>query len=1221
LVELEASAVQKLAADTIDFSTRFKYTDRGGVVVSRLALHLLGPPRIELDGVPIDADRRKAIALLAYIAVTAQSHPRTSLINLLWPELDPSGGRAALRRALYSLNKALAGDWLDIDRDRVGLSRGKATWLDVDQFRRHLAESKAHQHPADQVCAACVTPLTEAVALYRGDFLAGFGLRDSLNFDDWQFFQADALRRGLAGALEGLVDWHTGQRDFAAAIGYGKRLLALDPLDEQVHGQLMRTYAWSGQRSAALQQYNECARILQNQLGVPPVEDITDLYRAIKEGRVPPAPPAPPVLTAPTPQFEQWEPTERPLFVARESELARMDRFLDASLDSQGRVIFVTGDAGSGKTALIQAFAQQAQKKHPQLIVAWGHCNAHTGAGDPYLPFRELLGLLTGDVETWWAAKTMTGEQARRLWRLVPIAAQMLVKAGPDLVDLLVPGDPLVERARSFAPLRSGAVWLTQLERLVARRAAAPQNSSLQQNALFEQCSQVLRGLARQTPLLLALDDLQWADAGSLNLLFHLGRQLEGSRILLVGAYRPVEVGLGRPAEPPCGEAATERERHPLEPLVHEFKRLYGDIEIDLEQAAGRQFIDAYLDSESNSLGESFRHALYQRTSGFPLFTVELLRGMQERGDLVQDSRGRWVEGRTLDWETLPARVEAVITGRIARLPSSLRDTLAIASVEGETFTAEVVARVTGADAVETVRCLSEMLGRRHRLVSAQGAQTIRTTHPPLGSVGDLSRYRFQHILFQKHLYNSLDSVERAHLHRAVGTALESLYAAGAEEDSPTIADPVQLALHFQRAGIVGKAITYLRQAGEKAQRFYANDEAADHYRQALDLLKDDSLLEPAVDELQETIAAIREKLGDVLEWAVEHDEAQMAYRRALDSIPRDDVIWQARLHRKLGNLWRTKRQYQDALQAYDQATAALGTASEDSTPQWWQEWVQIQLERMWLHYWLGEWPEISELAGPVRSIVERHGTPSQCISFFLSLTSMNNRRDQYIASAENLSFCQTALAIALDSDNLSEIAWARFMLGFNQLWASDLDLAEKQLQTALALAERTGDIVHQSRCLTYLTILHRKREQLEQAHQYVSQSLAAATEGQMREYVGTASANLSWLAWREGDLVEAEDKAQAALDIWRRLPAGHSSCAFQWTALWPLVGVAFSGNRYAQACEFLRQMLGVTQQRLPDALEALVEQTLEAWEEPQSEETQAYLEQAIELAKRLGYL
>jgi predicted ATPase/DNA-binding SARP family transcriptional activator len=327
--------------------------------MSRLKLFLLGPPRIECKGKPIEIGRRKAVALLVYLALSGRSHSRDALATLFWPEHDQSRARAGLRRALAALKKALGEGWLDVDWETVGLNRDAEVWLDVGQFQDRLAECWTHGHPQDQVCPACLSLLAEAAALYRDDFLAGFTLRDSPGFDEWQFFQTEGLRDELASALERLAQGHSGQGEFERAIAYARRWLALDPLHEPVHCCLMRLYAWSGQRAAALRQYGECERILREELGVPPEEETTQVYRAIKEKRDLPPPVdrfAKPV-SPPKAARKHNLPVQPTPFLGREMELAELARLLT---DPDVRLVTLLGPGGMGKTRLaLEAAAAQ----------------------------------------------------------------------------------------------------------------------------------------------------------------------------------------------------------------------------------------------------------------------------------------------------------------------------------------------------------------------------------------------------------------------------------------------------------------------------------------------------------------------------------------------------------------------------------------------------------------------------------------------------------------------------------------------------------------------------------------------------------------------------------------------------------------------------------------------------------------------------------------------
>lgn len=248
-----------------------------------IRLFLLGAPRIERDGAPVEVDTRKAIALVTYLAVEGQAFRRDSLAGLLWPEHDTNQARGALRRTLSTLKKAMGGEGLVADRATVALAPDAAS-IDALEFRSLVDQSAIPFAAGD--FARSLPLLEKAVALYRGDFLAGFSLRDSVDFEDWQFFQAEAHRRLMATALERTVECQATKQQFSNAIESAHRWLSLDPLHEPAHRKLMLLYAWNDQRASALKQYRECVALLERELGVPPVEETTELYHQITENQV-----------------------------------------------------------------------------------------------------------------------------------------------------------------------------------------------------------------------------------------------------------------------------------------------------------------------------------------------------------------------------------------------------------------------------------------------------------------------------------------------------------------------------------------------------------------------------------------------------------------------------------------------------------------------------------------------------------------------------------------------------------------------------------------------------------------------------------------------------------------------------------------------------------------------------------------------------------------------
>ena len=260
--------------------------------MARLSISLFGTPQIKIDDDPIELETKKATALLAYLAVTKKAQRRDSLVLMLWPDSEQSQGRTILRQTLYSLNKSLGGHWLESDREAISVRDDADLWIDVHQFRELIGSCGAHGHPASETCPECKSPFAAAVSLYCDDFLKGFSLRDSVNFDDWEIMQAENLRREYASALQSLIQCLSDEGNYEQAIIHARGWLALDQLYETAHCWLMQLYAWSGQRAGALRQYQECVRVLKAEVDADPLEETTKLFEDIKSGRVPSRPSA-----------------------------------------------------------------------------------------------------------------------------------------------------------------------------------------------------------------------------------------------------------------------------------------------------------------------------------------------------------------------------------------------------------------------------------------------------------------------------------------------------------------------------------------------------------------------------------------------------------------------------------------------------------------------------------------------------------------------------------------------------------------------------------------------------------------------------------------------------------------------------------------------------------------------------------------------------------------
>ena len=783
----------------------------GDISSKPLKITTLGGLSIKIGDEPVVGfASRKVEALLVYLACTQHVQPREVLADLLWDDRPQQRAMSNLRVLLASLRRSL-GEYVAITRHTAATREGANIWVDSLQLESAVQEIQAK---GGVFWPSEAQSLSDTLALYGGDFLEGFSVWDCRDFEDWVVLEREHYYQLVTTSMKFLVDYYIERGDYQAGIISSRRWVVLDPLSEDAHRKLMRLLAYAGNTADALAQFETCSQILQDELGVGPSIETRQLYGQIQSGDLPTPEPKPirePATLNQLPAFIDPQAAEiftSPVFVARQRQLERLNGFMDKALAGEGQVAFVTGGPGRGKTALLGEFARRAMASFPDLLAAEGSCSAYLGIGDSYLPFHEVICMLSGDVEGKWEAGALTLDHARRMWGAAPLTACALMEYGPNLIDTFVPAEELLARAEISMSFDRQKIAQLRKEIFNSRLS----QTGIEQNLLFEQFTNILGALSKNRPILLLLDDFQWADNSSIALLFHLARRLAGTRILLAVAYRPDEVSLGR-----------DGKRHPLEKILSEIKIQYGDVWVDLadiEKDEEKRFVNQLLDSEPNRLDQEFREALHRHTGGYALFTVELLHALQERGQLVKNRRGEWGIKGELDWAELPARAEAVIEERIGRLEVELRDTLSVASVEGEDFTAQVVSSIRQVNERDLIRTLAQELEKRHRLVRAQGSITLNQHI--------ISRYCFTHALFQRYLYNELDSAERALLHHQIGEILEELYAG----QTDLIAG--QLAFHFR--GDDQRESQYSIIAGERAFARYANAEALRYFSRALEL-------------------------------------------------------------------------------------------------------------------------------------------------------------------------------------------------------------------------------------------------------------------------------------------------------------------------------------------------------------------------------------------------
>lgn len=484
LVDIGASCAGIVWRTLRDVSTvKYRYAMSGPM--APLAIRLLGPLEVIVDGRAMVVDTRKALAIVALVAAEGRPFARDELAAMFWPDAGDEAARGALRRTLSALRSALGETGFDIGRTQVAVDLDAAS-VDLVDFERLTASSN-------------VEDLEAAAALARGPFLAGFALRDSPTFDDWQSARAVRVERSVAALLDRLAAARLATGDAVGAVEAAGRRVELDPLDELGQRRLIELLAASGDRSGAIRQYRELVAVFDRELGVAPLHETTELYDAIREGRFAGA--SVPALSRPSAierlaraPARAHAPAAIPL-VGRAHELAVMRSEWGRS-SPDGRVVVLEGEAGIGKTRLAEVFAATIRADGGIVLAGRGY------PGEGAIAYGPIAGLLR--------AGLATPEGVRRLATLDESTRADLSR----LVDL--PGGLRPSAAATLAPDGPGA-----------------------RVRLLDAIAGVLTTLASgSVPGVIWIDDLHLADDATREAVTYIARRLTGRPVLLLLAWR-----------------------------------------------------------------------------------------------------------------------------------------------------------------------------------------------------------------------------------------------------------------------------------------------------------------------------------------------------------------------------------------------------------------------------------------------------------------------------------------------------------------------------------------------------------------------------------------------------------------------------------------------------------------------------------------------------------
>jgi len=676
-----------------------------------LRIHCFGTLRVSYGGTAVDGfESQKVRGLFAYLAChRGQPLSRDHLAAVFWPGKDEEGARRNLRQSLYNLRSLFPRERPAVTANRHSLELDSEldAWIDIHVFEQALERGGGERFDTHR--------LSEAVSLYRGDFLQGFQIKDSDEFEYWLAAEQERLREKAVAALRLLIDGYLERGEHRAGIQYAQRLVAIDPLSEDAHQKLMRLYALSGRRSRALAQYEDLATVLRRELGVAPMEETTTLQQRIlrQESAQPRG----------AGSGEEGGPVIP--MAGRDAEYGRLERSMQSALAGRSLLTLVEGEAGVGKTRLIRSLLD-ALSSQPGTLVLKGSCL-------DVLPesFQPLAGALR-------SVLVPGAEVAAGLLR------RLDVETVKDLA-LVIP-ELRAAGADAAAPSRSGGGSLE-------RRRARVHDAVVR---VFEALCDGVDGQRCRVALL--LDDLERADPAVIELLRRLSERLRERPLWIVGASSGERLAAGAPLRGLLDELGPEH--------VIQLGRLDRDSVFEIASSL--------VGSEQ---AERLADFLHRSSRGLPHALAESVNLLRDRR-LLLPSSGRWfLEEASLDEVRHElGDLRGLIAARVKHLPYSARRLAVLAAVAGSRFEAELIASAADEHPVVCDIAFDIMLQRW--LIRRSPERWHHRLRPPRDREDEPVIYEFSSESIWKAIYGDIQVTRRKLMHRELAEALEREHAA-----------------------------------------------------------------------------------------------------------------------------------------------------------------------------------------------------------------------------------------------------------------------------------------------------------------------------------------------------------------------------------------------------------------------------------------------------------